>query len=201
MPTVSEFVSTSTCSTAGLRPLNEQILALLLPVVSTELVSCEDIVRLAGNSTIALLQPAAKTALRQAIAARGHELRLIHGYRTVAQQIVLRQWFLNGQRCGIKSARNPGKSDHEKGTAIDIDDFEGWRPFLEGHGWRWAGPGDKGHFHFIGSGTTDRVLTESIRAFQRLWNQHHPQDRIDEDGIYGEEETGPRLRRSPIEGF
>lgn len=201
MTTISEFASSSTCSTARLKPLNEQILALLLLEMPDGLVSCEDIVRVAGNSTIAMLQPEAKAALGRAIDERGRELGLIHGYRTVAQQFVLRQWFLNGQRCGVRSARNPGRSDHEKGTAIDIEDFAGWRPFLTSHGWQWAGMGDRAHFHFPGGGTTNLVLTESIRAFQRLWNQHHPQDTIEEDGEYGEIETGPRLRRSPIEGF
>ncbi|HKS28726.1 MAG TPA: M15 family metallopeptidase [Pyrinomonadaceae bacterium] len=201
MTTVSEFALSSTCSTAGLRPLNDQILALLLPVVSAELVRCDDILRPSGNSTIALLQPAAKESLRHAIDARGRQMELVHGYRTVAQQMVLREWFLHGQRCGIKSARAPGRSDHEKGTAIDINDFAGWKPFLTNRGWQWAGMGDRAHFHFVGGGTTDRILRESIRAFQRLWNQHNPQDRIAEDGVYGEGETGPRLRRSPIEGF
>jgi D-alanyl-D-alanine dipeptidase len=150
--TVQEFAISGTCSTPALKPLNEQILALLLPVVSDDLVSCEDIVRIAGNSTLALLQPEARTALRQAITERCHERGLMHGYRTVAQQMVLRQWFLNWQRCGVKSVRNSGRSDHEKGTAIDIADFSGWKPFLENHGWLWAGPGDRAHFHFIGSG-------------------------------------------------
>jgi hypothetical protein len=45
------------------------------------------------------------------------------------------------------------------------------------------------------------VITESVRAFQVLWNRNNPNDLIDEDGIYGEEETGPALRVSPIGGF
>lgn len=34
-----------------------------------------------------------------------------------------------------------------------------------------------------------------------LWNRHNPNDLIDEDGVFGDVETGPRLLRSPIEGF
>lgn len=189
MTSVGEFAVTSAnsgCSTAGLRNLNDQIVALLLPAVNDgtnkNLVTCADIPRLkvAGNSTIALLQPAARTALELAISAKGQELRLIHAYRTIAQQFVLRQWKLSG-KCEITSARKPGSSDHERGIAIDVDDFETWKATLESHNWKWAGLGDRGHFSFIGTPTSERVLTEGVRAFQRLWNQHHPKDRIAED--------------------
>jgi hypothetical protein len=208
MTTVGEFAVTSAnsgCSTAGLRKLNDQIVALLLPAVNDgtvkNLVTCADIPKLkvAGNSTFALLQPAARTALELAINAKGQELRLIHAYRTIAQQFVLRQWKLSG-KCGITSARKPGSSDHERGTAIDIDDFATWKTTLESHNWKWAGMGDKGHFNFIGP-ISEEVLTEGVRAFQRLWNQHHPEDQIAADGTFGDIETGPRLLKSPIEGF
>ena len=204
MPTVREFATASansgSCNTAGLRGLNNQIVELLLPVVPGELVSCEGIVRIVGASTLPFLQPAAKAALERASDEKGQKPKLVHAYRTVAQQFVLRQWHLD-EKCRITSARTPGSSDHEKGTAIDITDVDEWRTVLENHGWRWAGPGDRGHFSFTGGGTTSRVLTESVRAFQRLWNRHNPDDRITEDGIFGDVETGPRLLRSPVEGF
>ena len=209
MTTVREFSITSGCSTAGLRPLNDQIVALVLAAVNTEvkktLVPCDDIPRLrvVGNSTIALLQPAAREALELAIRERGRDLALVHAYRTIAQQFVLRQWKIRG-RCGITSARNPGKSDHEKGSAIDIEDFGRWEAVLERHGWKSAAPGDEGHFSFKGDSNhpiTPLVLKESVRAFQHLWNQHNPGDRIDEDGVYGVQQTGARLLLSPIEGF
>lgn len=72
---------------------------------------------------------------------------------------------------------------------------------LENHNWRWAGPGDPGHFTFLGSGVSTSILTEGVRSFQRLWNLNNPDDLIDEDGIFEDIETGPRLLRSPIEGF
>lgn len=204
MTTVREFAistgNSGSCSTAGLRPLNQQILSLLLPVVAGDFVPCDDIVTVAGSSTLAFLQPEAKEALRRAAQEKGERPQVIHAYRTIAQQFVLRQWHING-RCHIKSARTPGTSDHERGTAIDIHDNERWRDVLERHDWRWAGPGDEGHFRFIGGGTTDRVLTESVRAFQRLWNQHNPDDPIKEDGVFGDIETGPRLLIAPIGGF
>ena len=118
MTTVREFAISSAnngCSTSGLGPLNDQIVGLLLPAVNNEtetnLVSCGDIprLRIAGNSTIPLLQPEARESLRRVIEAKAKELNLVHAYRTVAQQFVLRQWKING-KCGITSARNPGTS-------------------------------------------------------------------------------------------
>ena len=209
MPTVNQFATASSlngCSTAGLRPLNKQIVEVLLSTVNTDeekiLVPCDDIelLRIAGNSTIPLLQAPARESLRKVIEQKRRELGLIHAYRTIAQQFVLLQWRIHG-RCGITSARRPGTSDHERGIAIDIEDFSVWTSALESHGWEWAGPGDKGHFSFHGPGVSSEVLTESVRSFQKLWNLNNPDDPIDEDGVFGDEETGPRLLLSPIEGF
>jgi D-alanyl-D-alanine carboxypeptidase len=206
MPSVNEFSSTNNgCSTAALRGLDDQIVELLLEAVnngSENLVRCDDIPRLhvMGNSTIPLLQPEARASLAHVIQQRNRDLNLIHAYRTVAQQFVLRQWKLNG-RCGITAARVPGTSDHERGIAIDIDDFATWRETLEDNNWVWAGLGDKGHFSFHGGGISPKVITESVKAFQRLWNIHNPNDPIEEDGVYGDIETGPRLLLSPIGGF
>ena len=209
MPTVQQFATASSqngCSTAGLRPLNEQIVEVLLSAVNTvnetNLVRCDDIPRLSviRNSTIPLLQPAARDSLQEVIAQEERQLKLIHGYRTIAQQFVLLQWKIRG-RCNITAARRPGTSDHERAIAIDIDDFSVWRDALESNGWDWAGPGDRGHFSFRGPGVSPKVLTESVRSFQKLWNLNNPDDLIDQDGVFGDIETGPRLLLSPIEGF
>ena len=208
MPTVKEFAisSASGCSTAALRGLDDQIVELLLDAVNTgsvkKLVSCEDIpnLQIVGNSTIPLLQPPAKASLARVIAQRGRTFKLVHAYRTIAQQFVLREWKRNG-RCGITAARMPGTSDHERALAIDIQDLDVWKETLEANDWVWAGPGDRGHFRFDGDGVSPEVITESVRAFQRLWNQHNPQDPIDEDGVFGDIETGPRLLLSPVDGF
>jgi len=209
MPTVEQFAIASSqngCSTAGLRTLNSQIVEVLLESVNTEeetnLVSCADIplLRVAGNSTIPLLQPAARASLKRVIEQKGRQLKLIHAYRTIAQQFVLREWKLRG-RCNITAARKPGTSDHERGLAIDIDEFDVWKNALESNQWVWAGMGDRGHFRFAGGGVNPDVVTESVRAFQALWNRNNPDDLIDEDGIFGDIQTGPRLLLSPIEGF
>lgn len=209
MPTVKQFAVSSAqngCSTAGLRKLNNQIVEILLDAVNTpaqtNLVSCSDIpmLHVAGGSTIPFLQPAARASLQHVIEQKDRQLNLIHAYRTVAQQFVLREWRLAG-KCHITSAKKPGTSDHERGIAIDIEDFEVWKSTFQQNGWAWAGPGDRGHFSFTGHGVNPEVIKESVRAFQVLWNRNNPDDLIDEDGIFGDIQTGPRLLLSPVEGF
>jgi len=209
MLTVKEFAISSAsngCSTAALRGLDDQIVELLLETVNNgtvkKLVSCSDIpgLKIVGNSTIPLLQAPAKTSLARVIDQKGRTLKLVHAYRTIAQQFVLREWKRQG-KCGITAARVPGTSDHERAIAIDIQDVDVWKQTLEAAGWVWAGPGDRGHFSFHGDGVSPVVITESVRAFQKLWNQHHPEDPIDEDGVFGDVETGPRLLLSPVDGF
>ena len=205
MTTVRDYAITraedGTCNTEGVRPLSGQIFELAQPVLMNDLVSCEDIVEIVGASTIPFLQPAARDALAEAVAEMGELPLLTHAYRTVAQQYVLFYWFNHNQLCDISLAATPGSSPHEQGIAIDIKENARWRDVLRRHNWRWRGPDDRAHFTYIGPGTTTRVRKESIRAFQRLWNIHNPDDLIQEDGVYGDIETGPRIERSPVEGF
>lgn len=203
MPTVSEFAESrgnGTCSTEGLRGLNDQIFALLRPAVPNELVSCASLVAVMGASAIPFLQPAAFRGLERAVQEKGEGLKLNHAYRTLAHQVVLARWGRLG-RCNISLVAQPGTSPHEKGIAIDIQEHGRWITVLGRHGWRWRGSPDPPHFTFIGGGVSTRVLTEGIRAFQKLWNIHNPSDRISEDGGFGDVETRPRLLRSPIDGF
>jgi N-acetylmuramoyl-L-alanine amidase len=200
MTTISEYVATDKCGTDVLKGLATQIANMLLPVAANNLVSCEDIVEVVGGSTLPFLQPAVKNALAKAVAERGTRPKLIHAYRTVAQQYVLHYWFSHGQRCRIKKAAKPGRSPHELGIAIDIESHEPWIDVLLKHKFKTV-TGDPGHFQYTGTDINGDVLTEGVRAFQRLWNQHNPQDKIKEDGIYGATETGARLIKSPLDGF
>ncbi len=53
------------------------------------------------------------------------------------------------------------------------------------------------HFDHLGS---PDLRGMDVHAFQRLWNRNHPEDPIDEDGLYGPQ-TEARLRASPADGF
>ena len=204
MTTIRQYAiqhATGDCSTEGVRGLNDQIFQLARPALVNDLVSCEDIVHIVGGTTIPFLQPAAKAALAKAVAEKGQKPRLVHAYRTLANQYVLYYWFKHGQACNITLAAQPGSSPHEQGIAIDIEENAKWRAVLEKHKWRWRGKADRPHFTYIGPNISAHVRKESIRAFQRLWNKHNPTDLIQDDGVYGDTETGPRIERSPIEGF
>lgn len=86
------------------------------------------------------------------------------------------------RQCGIPIAAPPSRSNHEDGLALDIQDPRGWEPFLVRHGWKPL-PGDPPQFDFKGGGRAD-ISNIAVKAFQRLWNKHNPNDRIDEDGDF-----------------
>lgn len=141
------------------------------------------------------LQQRAVEALMRAIRNRGQRMRINSAYRTCAQQFLLRRRVGS---CGTPAAAIPGRSNHESGLALDVDDFNGWRPFLQSQGWVWFGTGDRVHFDFRGGGTP--IGNVGIKAFQTLWNRNFPSQRIGDDGVYGPA-TKAKLGVSPSEGF
>ncbi len=190
----------SGCSTTATHGLSQQIIDEMNVLVPGSLIDCSDLDISIDSKQFPYLQRPAKQALARAIKARGITMKINSAYRTIAQQFLLRHWSENG-RCGIGLAALPGKSNHQSGLAIDIPDFNGWRPFLKAEGWRWLGAttSDKVHFDFVGGGRRD-IRPTGILAFQVLWNKNHLSDKIDDDGFYGPE-TAKRLAISPAEGF
>jgi hypothetical protein len=120
------------------------------------------------------------------------------GLRTLPQQYLLYRWYQTG-RCGIGLAAQPGRSNHESGIAVDINDNAGWRATMASKSYRWLGASDPVHFDYDGGGAVD-LRGLSVKAFQRLWNRNHANDKIAEDGDYGPE-TAARLAQSPVGGF
>lgn len=163
-----------------------------------------------GRAAYPYVQPPALDALRKAIDARGQTMRVNSAYRTLAQQHLLYRWWNFGAgRCNFQAVAPPGSSFHQAGLAIDIEDVDAWRPYLERNDWQWYGSGDYPHFTYVGSG---RVLSINVNgrafdirntatlAFQRLWNRNHPNDVIAEDGTWGGN-TKSKLNLSPAYGF
>ena len=145
------------------------------------------------------LQLAARDALVASIDSNpGTALTINSMLRTVPEQYVLYNWYLNGQ-CGISLAAKPGASNHETGLAIDINQYSTWKPTLLAHGFTWQGSADPVHFDYTGAGAVT-YKGNDIRAFQQLWNKNNPGDLLTEDGIYGPQ-TGARLAKSPADGF
>jgi hypothetical protein len=188
----------TSCSTAGLKGLDRQIIAEMNEIDPNCLVSFEDLNVDCGPAVWPYLQLPAKKALAKAIKERGRSMFVNSAYRTIAQQQVLFNHYQAGQ-CGISIAAIPPMSNHQSGLAIDIEDPFGWKPFLEKHGWKHLAPSDPPHFDFQGSGTRD-IRNLAVLAFQRVWNEHSLNDRIEDDGDFGPE-TQKRLNNSFVEGF
>lgn len=187
----------TSCSTAGLRGIDRQIIAEMNEIEPNVLVSFDDLNVRLGAAVWPLLQLPAKRALARAIADRGRPMIVNSGYRTIAQQQVLFNHYQAG-RCGIIIAARPPRSNHQSGLAIDVEDAIGWKPFLERYGWKRL-VGDPPHFDFLGGGTRD-IRGLAVLAFQRLWNKNNLSDRINEDGFFGPQ-TERRLNNSFVEGF
>lgn len=190
----------TSCSTHVVRGLDQQIIEELNNLIPDGLISFETLDIDPGPGVWPFLQPGAREALARAIRERGRPMQINSAYRTVAQQLILYNHYING-RCNIQKAAKPGDSLHQNGRSIDIPDPElySWKPYLEKHGWRWFGPGDVFHFDCFAGGTRD-YRPDSIRAFQKLWNRYNADDQIAEDGIWGPA-TEERLNRAPAKGF
>lgn len=186
------------CSTGIVAGLSRQLIAEINCMRPNTLSDFSGAGVAAGGNVFPFLQPGGTRGLRAAVAARGRNMQVNSALRTLAQQYLLYRWYQAGQ-CGIGLAARPGRSNHESGLAIDIEDNAGWRNALEAQSFRWFGGDDPVHFDYRGGGTVE-LAGLSILAFQRLWNRNHPEDVIDEDGLYGPQ-TEARLRASPTDGF
>lgn len=190
--TVASFI-TSSCSTSVVVGLSNQIAA------EISCTSPSSLTRFApgsgitfnSNSVLPFLAANAKTDLQKV-----GNVQLNSAFRTVAQQFLIVEWFNRG-RCGITAAAAPGRSNHESGRAVDVQNFSARVSAMASHGWSHDVPGDPVHFDHLSS--TD-IRGKDVLAFQRLWNRNHASDKIAADGIYGPQ-TEARLRQSPATGF
>ena len=147
-----------------------------------------------SSAVLPYLEQSARDDL-EAAAADG-SLQVNSGLRTLAQQYLLYQWYLEG-RCGITAAATVGNSNHEGGRAVDLENYSTRVTIMANHGWAHDVPGDDVHFDHLAS--TDH-RGEDVHAFQVLWNLNHPGDQIAEDGLYGPQ-TEARLEQAPATGF
>jgi len=191
---------TNGCSTVSVWGLSEQIVAqvnCLVPNAFEMLPNRPNISK--GAAVFPFLQSPAVSHLISAVDTHsGTTLEVTSMLRTVAQQYLLYQWAQSGS-CGISVAAKPGNSNHEQGLALDVSNYNSWITALEANGFQWYGSGDAVHFTYVGAGAND-LSGKDVLAFQMLWNINNPQDKIDEDGVYGPQ-TEARLKVSPADGF
>lgn len=194
--TTSEITVTGGCSTSVVRGLSIQI------ANEVDCMSPSSLVRLEQSNgvkfTSSAVLPYMHGSARSDLVSAGNSARVNvnSGYRTVAQQYLLYRWFREG-RCGITAAALPGRSNHESGRAVDIQNWSSRVTTMRNHHWSHDVPGDPVHFDHLGSPDN---RGKDVTAFQRLWNRNHPGDKISVDGGYGPQ-TAARLKAAPAKGF
>lgn len=188
--------NTPGCSTSACNALSQQLIHQMNVMHPNTLVSFEELNVSLNQAAFPYVQAPAKTALAQAIQERGRTMTVNSGYRTIAQQLLLYNW---GRSCGYPIVARPGRSNHQSGLALDINDHGGWKPYLNKYGWRWFGSRDKPHFDYVGTGAKD-IRQATMKAFQQLWNKNNPSQTIAVDGEWGPN-TARCLNESPAYGF
>lgn len=192
---VADFAAAG-CSTSVVAPLSRQIAEEMLCMVPGAFVRLEEGDGISFGSSAVLPYMDAEAAVHLRLAAMEAPLTLNSGFRTVVQQLLLREWFQRG-RCGITAAARPGRSNHETGRAIDVSSSSSQRAALRRHGWTDPLSHDPVHFEHR---TSPDLRGLDVHAFQRLWNRNNPGDSIDEDGTWGNT-TRSKLLSSPAAGF
>ncbi|MEO6862188.1 MAG: peptidoglycan-binding protein [Microcoleus sp.] len=181
-------------STAVVNGLSQQLIYQLQLMMPDAFVSFDDLNVDLLDAAFPYVQTPAKEGLQRAIQDRGQRMQVNSAYRTIAQQMLL----YNDRSNNSNPVAAPGASNHQTGLAIDIEDPRGWESYLMPYGWQPLA-GDPPHFNYIGDGTID-LRSNSILAFQQLWNLNNPDAKIGEDGGFGPQ-TEDALNRSPAQGF
>lgn len=197
---IGGYASGRACTTTVARGLTEQLVAeanCIQPGIFRNIGGIPGVELTSAARAAPYLHETAAAALERAVRGRSGTLTVTSALRTLPQQYLLYRWA--GRCAGVRTAARPGSSNHETGLAIDVasSDLSAFRSALGAQGFAWFGSRDPVHFDFRGASSLTGL---SIRAFQRLWNRNHPEDRISEDGVYGAD-TEARLRRTPAEGF
>lgn len=190
--TVQQVAAQGMCSTAGVVLLSDQLVQVQMACVSPG-----TFVAFTPHAGVTLesaqIHPYLLATSRDALwtAAASVSLQVTSAFRTLADQYVL---YYSGA-CAL--AATPGNSNHETGRAVDLANWSEALSAMEAAGCTHTYP-TSDPVHFDCPGTDQR--SESILAFQKLWNANNPTDLIAEDGQYGPQ-TESRLASSPAAGF
>ncbi len=202
---IETMIQTRNVDTGRVSGLSRQIITQMNNLQTGILINFESLPGISSTGEAHLnlyLQAGAKETLRAALRAGtskqpGLKMTINSAYRTVAQQHVLYQAFRRDPKL-IPQAAKPGNSNHENGLAIDVSNYNAWKPYLLANGWQWLGGNDPVHF-FENNGRDD-VNDLGVKAFQTLWNKYNPNDLMAVDGKFGDR-TAAKMDRCPIAGF
>ena len=184
------------CTTSIVKGLSQQLIDEMNCIQPGAMRSIAHVPELSFYSAVfPFLQDPASRSLENLV--RGQNtLTISSALRTLPQQYLLYRWYQLG-RCNISLAARPGRSNHNGGLAIDTPNYNAWKSRFNSNNWSWLGSSDPVHFNFNGG---QDIRNLSVLALQRLWNRNNPNDRIDEDGLYGNQ-TESRMKQSPSMGF
>lgn len=189
----------SDCSTNEVYGLSSQMLHQLHcdhPGVLDDIHSIEQLCM--SSSLLPYLDRQAGNALKTALNHSTNPFTVTSSFRTMAEQYVLYQWSSNS-RCGHSQTEDrPGSSDHMKGVALDISQYQQFKHEASTSRFQWQG--ESSPTRFIFSSSTFDVERALVRSFQKLWNVNHPTEKVVEDGVYGPQ-TQTVLRRTAAAGF
>jgi hypothetical protein len=197
--TVAQAMANS-CGTVSVKGLSRQIIEEARCMNAEAYAKVPDLGNVSfGSGVFPYLEKPARDRLVKALKSKSGTTMTVNSMlRTVAQQYLLYGWFNSG-RCGIGLAAKPGNSNHETGLAIDVSQYSTWKGTLQANGFHWLGSSDPVHFDYAGAGAVSHKGLD-VKAFQRLWNRNHPNDKIDADGLWGPQ-TEARMKKSPAAGF
>lgn len=188
--------TTSSCTTSVVIGLSKQIadeISCMSPTLLTRFAPSTRL-QITSNAVLPYLHTSAKSGLLKV--AETKTVQVNSAFRSVVQQYLLYRWYQLG-RCGITAAATPGRSNHESGRALDLQNYSTLISAMAAQGWSHSVPGDPVHFDHLNS---PDIRGKDVLAFQRLWNRNNPGDKIAEDGAYGPQ-TEARLKASPATGF
>lgn len=153
------------------------------------------------------LQAVAAADLKDAKGKPLGKLMVNSAFRSVTQQYLLHGWYKAG-KCRITEAAMPGNSRHERlmGVDIDIDIGTKNQAIFKENGWiRYLGEPNVAHFDYK---YVTPIPAESLRAFQKLWNQHAgpadriPQSELEDIYVYGSgSKTDKAFANAPCDGW
>lgn len=190
--TVANWIVNGDGSTSGVDGLSNQIIATM---GAANLVRFTHPRFISGDNCDPYFHPELCRKIKQALEDNPTlSMQCNSGYRSPVRQLVLRRFYELGIN-GITAAARVGTGNHEDGTALDLQNWDRWKPILIADGWHWQGVSDKWHFEID---IDNNVPKLAIAAYQKLANQHG--DKLLVDGLWGAD-TERSMLNAPASGW